>query len=370
MQDKEDQNKLLSQEENSIKLDYTIQSPQQRVALVQKIVDAAPAQKLTNRYLEILSNYIIFAMSKKQKRQKIINTDNRMVTVNRRQTSFEGLVEKFEAGEDGIYNIFIENDKNVIFTTKSKITEQDIEDIPSLKKLQESIEIVKQAEKRATGKKRFNLKKQLIQMYKQQYLIRSFEKPVIHCSNLIKSFSSIDFSDNIKIENGQIKDYSLLSFFNFKHISALLCNYSKLKEDSYGKFYTDGYFLMEDLDALIENALRQEYPLYYDLLIYKIDGKQNVEIQKLLYEKHGIKHSIEYISSLWRKKIPKLIAAEAEKEYLTWYYTEKEKGAWKKCSRCGQIKLAHNIFFSKNSSSKDGWYSICKCCRNKKRKKK
>ena len=32
----------------------------------------------------------------------------------------------------------------------------------------------------------------------------------------------------------------------------------------------------------------------------------------------------------------------------------------------GAIKLAHNKFFSKNSSSKDGFYSICKSCRNKK----
>lgn len=52
-------------------------------------------------------------------------------------------MEKFETGEDGVYNIFIENDKNAIFTSRAKITEQDIEDIPSLKQLQESIEIVK-----------------------------------------------------------------------------------------------------------------------------------------------------------------------------------------------------------------------------------
>ena len=42
-------------------------------------------------------------------------------------------------------------------------------------------------------------------------------------------------------------------------------------------------------------------------------------------------------------------------------------GKWKKCSRCGQIKLAHNNFFSKNKTSKDHFYSICKCCRNKKK---
>ena len=49
-------------------------------------------------------------------------------------------------------------------------------------------------------------------------------------------------------------------------------------------------------------------------------------------------------------------------------YTFEEKGNWKKCSRCGQVKLAHNHFFSKNSTSKDHFYSICKECRNKKNK--
>ena len=65
-----------------------------------------------------------------------------------------------------------------------------------------------------------------------------------------------------------------------------------------------------------------------------------------------------------------MIADEAEKQCLIWYYTEKEKGKWKRCSRCGQIKLAHNKFFSKNNTSKDGYYSICKECRNKKTKEK
>ena len=84
----------------------------------------------------------------------------------------------------------------------------------------------------------------------------------------------------------------------------------------------------------------------------------------------GIKHSLEYISSLWRKKIPMLIASAAEDELLEWHFLNVEKGKWKRCSRCGQVKLAHNKYFSKNKTSKDGFYSICKCCRNSKAKKK
>lgn len=351
----------------SRKLDYSLQTPEERNELVKKIIDETPPEQLTNKYLEILSDYIIFAMDKEERKQKKILTDNRMVTVNKRETSFQGLAGQLENGEDGIYNM-IANDKNIIFTPKICITQKDVDEIPALKNLKKAIEIVEKQEKAATGKRKFMLKKQLIEMRQDQYVIKNSYRQPMYFTNAIKSFSKTNFDEKIEItKDGEVKSDGLVSFFNSKHISALLCNYSKLKEDSWGKFWTDSYFLMEDLDALIERTLKDDYPLYYDLLIYKIDGKQNIEIQALLNEKHGIKHSVEYISSLWRNKIPKLLAEKAQEEYIVWYYTNQEYGKWKKCSRCGQIKLADNRFFSKNKTSKDGFYSICKCCRNKKK---
>lgn len=357
------------------KLDYTLETPQERNKLVKLIVAETPPEQLTNRYLEILTDYIIFAMDKEERKERKILTDNRMVTVNKRETSFQGLVGKLENGEDGIYNI-ITNDKNIIFTPKVSITQKDLEEIPELKQLKEAMEIVEQQEKVARGKKKYLLKKQLIEMRKDQYVIKSSYRKPIYCMNLIKSFSQMDLGEKFYIdkvyEDGElisadIKSTGKITFLNPAHVSAILCNYSKLKEDAYGRFENDSYYLMEDLDDLIECTLRDDYPLYYDLLIYKIDGKQNIEIQELLYKKYNIKHSLEYISSLWRNKIPKLIAEKAQEKALIWYYTEVEKGQWKKCTRCGQIKLAHNKFFSKNKTSKDGFYSICKCCRNKKK---
>ena len=205
-------------------------------------------------------------------------------------------------------------------------------------------------------------------MRQDQYVIKSSYHQPMYCMNAIKSFSKLDLSEEITIdEKGNVHSTALISLFEPKHVSALLCNYSKLKGSAWGHFISDSYYLMEDLDTLIENTLREAYPLYYDIVIYKIDGKQNVEIQKLLEDNHGIRHSIEYISSLWRNKIPKLLAEQAQENYLVWHFTTKEQGKWKRCSRCGQIKLAHNRFFSKNKTSRDGFYSICKCCRNKKK---
>ena len=356
--------------EEKIRLNYTLTDPKERVELVQKIIENTPPDRLNNKYLEILTDYIIFAMTKKQKKARNINTENRMVTINRRETSFEGLVSKFENGEDGIYNMII-NDKNVLLTPKYEITTEDIENIPQLKKLRDQIAKVQELQKKARGKKKYLLKKQIIEMRQDQYVIKSAYKPVIYSFNLIKSLHSLNLVDKIQIkQDGEVVNKGLISLFNPTHISILLCNYSKIKENCWDRLNSDIYYLMQDLQNAIDSALKEDYPMYYDLLIYKIDGKSNLQIQSLLYDTYGISHSVEYISSLWRKKIPKLIADKEQKRYLIWYYTYKEKGKWKKCSRCGQIKLAHNKFFSKNNTSKDGFYSICKQCRNKKNKQK
>jgi hypothetical protein len=53
-------------------------------------------------------------ITKEEKKEKLYLTDNRRITIEKWETSFEGLAEKFENGEDGIYNLMT-NDKNILF---------------------------------------------------------------------------------------------------------------------------------------------------------------------------------------------------------------------------------------------------------------
>lgn len=347
-----------------IKLDYSLSTPEERNKLVEDILAETPDP--SEKYLEILADYLVLCMEKQEKKERSLLTENRMVTVNKRETSFEGLVSQLENGEDGIYNLITEN-KNTIFQPKISITAKDLEEIPLLKQLREAINVWEAKLKTIEGKDAFTMKKALIEMRKDQYLIKTAYRAPIVPNKLTRSKCMIELSDTVTFDEEGYPIPEGVSLLDPKVVAAILCNYSKLKEDSDGEFDRDLWYLMQDFDDICEIALK-DYPLYERIVELKIDKVQNLEIQETIQLEFGIKHSLEYISSLWRNKIPKLIASAAEDQYLDWYYFNEEKGKYKKCSRCGQIKLAHNKYFSKNKTSKDGFYSICKCCRNSKGK--
>lgn len=317
------------------------------------------------KYLEILADYLILCMEKQERKEKKILTENRMATVNKREMSFEGLASQLENGEDGIYNLMNEN-KNQILQPKVTITKKDLEEIEPLRQLREAINAWEAKLKVTEGKKAFIIKKAIIEMRKDQYIIKdAYRKPIVPKSAIHSKFDT-QLIDTTAIGEDGFAVPGGVSLVDPKVCSAILCNYSKLKGDAVGRFSSDLWYLIESFDAASTKAL-DKYPLYEKLVTYKIDGMQNVDIAEKLEEEFGIKHTPEYISCLWRNKIPKLIASAAEDEWLYWYYLNEEYGKYKKCSRCGQIKLAHNKYFSKNKTSKDGLYSICKDCRNKKK---
>ena len=305
-------------------------------------------------------------MEKEEKKEKKILTDNRMATVNKRETSFEGLVAQLENGEDGIYNLINEN-KQTIFQPKITITKKDLEEIPFLRQVRDAIELWEEKLKTATGKDRYIIKKALIELRRDQYVIKNAYRVPVVVMKKTRSEHYISLEDTThEFDDKGFPIPSGFSFMNPAVCEAILCNYSKLKQDSWGQFEGDTWCMLYAFDELVDIALKP-YPIYLRLVECKIDGMQNIDIKDTLQMEFGICHTVEYISSLWRNKIPKLIASAAEDQFLDNYYLNVAPGKYKRCSRCGEIKLAHNKYFSKNKTSKDSFYSICKNCRNAKK---
>lgn len=343
-----------------IKLDYSLETPEERKLLVEQILEEV--ENPSPQYLEILANYLILCMEKQERKENKIITENHLVTVNKRETSFEGLVSQFENGEDGIYNLMTKN-KNIIFQPKKSITKQDLEEIQPLRQLKEAIDLWEAKLKTVKGKDAFIIKSALIEMRKDQYVIKNAYRQPIVTTKLTRTKYFPKLDENITFDKDGYCIPTGVTCIDPRICETALCNYAKLKQVSEGNFESDLWYFMFDFDQLLEKALKDE-PLYRRIVQYKIEGLQNEEIQKALQEEFNMTHTVEYISSLWRNKIPKMIASVAEDEYLQWYYLNEKKGKYKRCSRCGQIKLAHSKYFSKNKTSKDGFYSLCKCCRN------
>lgn len=348
---------------DQVKLDYTLTSLQERSDLVARYLaqfDKPP----TRQQCEYLSDYIFGAMPKSERKEKYILTDARLTTINKRETSYEGLVSQFETGEDGIYQIMAtDTSPRYLLTIKPTITQKDIETVPGLRELQAAIAHQEELLRGAKGKTKYLLKRQLIEMRRDQYLLKmSHNQPIIAAPSP-RSHMRIDLDEERYIgADGEPHYRGLISLLNPDHIAAILQNYEGLKTQTRGANRDDFYYLMEDFDALMRKSF-VDYPQYLDIIRAKWDNQTNAQIGQMLRTKYGLNHCDQYISKLWREKIPKQMADVERKSYLMWNWT----GPKKKCSRCQRKMPAHNAFFAKNNSAKDGWYSICKDCRKEKK---
>ena len=96
-----------------IDLDYSLKTTEERIALVNSIVEKNP--NISDQQKGYLADYILFTADKNQtkrehKEEKPIVTKNREITVSKRQTSYEQLVSSLEGGEDALFGL-IRNDK-------------------------------------------------------------------------------------------------------------------------------------------------------------------------------------------------------------------------------------------------------------------
>lgn len=345
---------------------------EERNSLVANLLSNNETQP-TPRYLEILANYILDAMPKKEKREAGFLTENRLITIHKHETSLEGLMDKFENNEDGVYNLFGEADKNRYLTPKIEITAADIAEVPGLADLIETMRRLEARIKVAVGRDKFILKKTLIEKRREQYILKNAYRAPMNIIPFARGGGGRTISLDEKRwinKNGEPESNCLVNLFKEDHIFALLVHFPILKESTAGQHENDFLYLVEEFEALVTRALQSEHAPLLEVTLMKWDNRQNVEIREMLLKKYNAYHTVEYISYLWRTKIPKIIAQQAREDYLVWHYTyvDPDSAEWKICSRCGQTKLAHSYFFSKNNTAKSGYYSICKKCRNKKKR--
>lgn len=334
-------------------LDNTLKTYEERLVHVESEINRLGESNLTNYMKKEIASYLIEATDL-EPRGEII-TPNRMVTVNKRETSREGLVDKLEGGESALHGL-IRQDKNTILTPKVEITEEDIATIPTMAQLRAEIDKLEAYLKDnpdLDAKKRGKTRQTIIELRKDQYVLKNaYKQPIFGRGN------SNNLDEEAKYD---------ISLQDVDQVKDLLVNYAGLKITFNDRLDSDIKWILEDLDNLIKQSLSDKPTLLY-ILKEKINGSNNQEIREGLIKIFGVDHTQEYISSLYRNKIPQTIANQATENWIDNIYMNKLKGNYKRCSRCKEIKLANNRNFSINKTSSSQFYSICKSCRNQKNK--
>ena len=126
--------------------------------------------------------------------------------------------------------------------------------------------------KTAQGRDALIIKKTLIDLRKDQYIIKTaYRKPIVFTQAVHASKNFIPLDGEIIMGEDGLPISSGITLLDPKVCSAILCNYSRLKQDSWGNFESDTWYLIYDFENVCDKAL-ERYPLYMRIVEYKIDG--------------------------------------------------------------------------------------------------
>lgn len=394
------------------KLDFEIPTSRGRLAFLKEKVDL---ENLTKKELELCTDYVLYGKDPEKDNTSCV--DRKEIFIKTKYNSYsqaepvslEALMESPTFDE----TIF-KKERNIYKKVKPTIDREQCKDIPGMQELWKEIDRLDRILKLAQGKEQpnpdekvpelsskeiYHLNHQLIELRRQQYILKdsvfpemqaqknfgSFYQnpadlqmnyPVYPCGTMKiqedrefiypftskKCFAAVNLEKEIQEIKDSGKPY--FSFLDKEHIYQLCLSYYEIKD--YAEHFPDSPLseLLWTLDFYIEKAnLSEQQKLI-------VEGKKrrllNRDICRLLMDKLGIYHQENYVSTIWNK-VCQLIADAADLHYDEWCCKD-YKPAWKKCNCCGETLLRDPRNFVRKSKAPDGLTNRCKRCDQKKRR--
>lgn len=354
-----------------MRLDYSIDTQPARLEEVRRVV--REARHLSARDLTSLADYLLFVSDARQTKAerahpRPIVTRNRAVTFAKRDMSLDGAIDSLAGGEGSLLAMSCDG-RGLPLDAKAPISQADMDVVPGLRECAETIGTLKAALAREDCPNRSALTRQVISTYKEMYAIRGsygIARAKARVGSQIRQVAHMRLDESVTVgPDGLPRTTGIVSLLRADHVSFLLRYRERLEAEVADDLDADMHWLLIDLDELTKRALAP-YPLLMDLMEWETRGYQGSEIVRLMERDHGISHTEQYFSTLWRKRIPRLVAACAQRRWLLWHYTYEapDEAEWKVCTQCGRRLPANPMFFHRNTS-KDGYYSMCRDCRSK-----
>lgn len=391
-------------------LDFTLNSAQDRLNFVKSL----NLSSLTKKELELCSDYILYGKDPDGKscvEKKEIFIKTKYSSYQKKEpVSLEALMESPTFDE----TIFNQNYRIYKSSKPEKIDREKFQDIPGMKELWKEIDKIDRILKvnqgkeapadnedipTLTSKELYHLNHQLIELRKQQYILKDsvypeqiaaknygiffsnptdsqLNYPVFPCGTLKKEkdpdfyhpyaadhqFQASNIEDQIEELRRNNKPY--FNFLDKEHIYQLCLAYYEILD--FASRFPDSPLngLLWTLDFYIEKANLSEQQKF--IVECKKKRMLNKDICLALKKELGISHKENYVSTIWNR-VCGLIADAADLNYDEWCCQNFEK-AWKTCSCCGQRLLRDPRNFVRKTKAIDGLTNRCKKCDQKKRR--
>lgn len=395
-----------------LKLNFDLPTSQERAEYVNKYMDQF-GTKYTQKELKTIADYIIYG--KDNDKDGTSAVDRKEIQIKPKYNSYqkkepeslEALMES-PAFDERIF----EKSKSKFKVKKPKIDRSKDFDVPGIQELWAIIDDVQHiidvskgkvedpSVKKREGKELYKLSHYVIELRRQQFVLRDMVKPTI-CrtkTTVRPSYYEVDNAAPWDVEGSDFaiaplgiitanrnrfenprsleeKDYyynsaasNILDFRNPLHIYYLFENYTELREEANKDPESTLWGILETLDFYRDFVqLEKQQEKILDLKIAKVP---NDKITSLLREEFGLTHSANYISTIYKQKICEKISEGVQLNF-DYYMAREDLSAWKKCTCCGKDKLRDTREFMRRSRSSDGLASTCKkCCKDKRESKK
>ena len=365
-------------------LDYTIETSEERVQAVatllsepsvdQHIIDQfyepyieqnlLSSQMSISKHLEFITNYILFAPE--ASKEDIVNPQTQKDR-DKRSESMEAM------RENGIQEFPDQNVKNIVKPSTITIEPSDLKQYPELSELEQLYQKLRQnsQDESLSFQQRYKNKNAAMSVRAQMKEIKKSYKRYIEFAPKYMPYSEIDYYNHTFYEDEQgelqIVSYNKLTFTEPTHVSNLLLHYSSLRQECLEDPTKTINFFLQTLEELIEKT--DFTPQERFILEKRIDGATYETIAEDFKEKF---HQTAYpnnLSVVFNERIVNKIIETYWDTFLEWWFTNQVKANYKKCSKCGEIKIAHPFYFHRDKKGKYKLSSICRLCRNKRRRK-
>ena len=410
-------------QEAKLRLDYGIKDENKRLEIVNEILDDiqdyldvylygaiservyAEAEKFTkdyfdegkdvrlenrafvNRFLEQLSSYICYAKDETLEERKQRNFEERdVINEDLIAGGGDGLRDDGLAQAKNDMNVFFAPNNEQSFTGNYKkkkkqiITSKDIKNSEILQDYQEFRKklINIKRNNQLESKDLYELNKALGGLRDDMIFIKDMENGTIYFKSPLldsgDSKSSIFVHDTWDFHEKRYSDDELVcDFFDPNHYDTILkiLPFRTLSDNLktiYKRFeMLEVYLELSDDKKQMLDVLKEGKSVKYEKLFYKSTVRRDLikNNKEAVYDLKSLKKKLGWTYDKTKKTFYKLqedcYSAFIEMYEEEFYYMYMVKGKYKKCSKCGDIKLVQR--FDLNKDSKDGYRNICKKCR-------